>query len=66
MDICVYSGPFGYILIIFAVFTCVDIDECTTGEAGCSQICKNTLGSFECSCDNGYELSYDSKTCDGM
>lgn len=35
---------------------CVDIDECEeSGGAVCDQICKNTIGSYECSCVNGYE-----------
>lgn len=42
-----------------------DIDECSNGTAGCSQVCTNTLGSYQCSCNGGYELSYDGKTCEG-
>ncbi|CAH1165542.1 unnamed protein product [Phyllotreta striolata] len=33
---------------------CVDADECEL-ETSCSQICKNTQGSFQCSCVSGYK-----------
>ena len=32
----------------------------------CSQICINTIGSFICECNIGYQLSDDLKTCLGM
>ena len=32
----------------------------------CSQICINTIGSFVCECNIGYQLSDDLKTCSGM
>lgn len=35
---------------------CVDVDECTDSNGGCSQNCMNTVGSFVCSCDDGYSL----------
>ncbi|XP_066275437.1 uncharacterized protein [Branchiostoma lanceolatum] len=42
-----------------------DVDECATGNGGCSQNCTNTIGSFSCSCQNGYTLNGDSVSCDG-
>ncbi|EAL71369.1 hypothetical protein DDB_G0272434 [Dictyostelium discoideum AX4] len=37
---------------------CEDIDECLDGKnGGCQQNCKNSIGSFECSCDPGYNLN---------
>ena len=41
----------------------LDIDECSEGVSGCSQICVNTIGSYTCSCQNGYKLSNDNHTC---
>ncbi|NWW17794.1 EGFL6 protein, partial [Falcunculus frontatus] len=40
--------------------TCIDIDECSTGKAVCSdnRRCINTFGSFYCKCQLGYELKY--------
>lgn len=42
-----------------------DINECTVGNAGCSQLCVNLPGSFECQCKPGYIMTYDSRTCEG-
>jgi len=36
---------------------CDDVDECATQYGVCSQLCKNTAGSFECSCADGYSMS---------
>lgn len=43
--------PSGYII---DGKVCQDIDECSMN--GCSQECKNTFGSFVCSCREGYVL----------
>ena len=43
-----------------------DTDECIDGTHNCSQICINTIGSFTCVCDDGYELDSDEVTCNGM
>ena len=39
-----------------------DINECEQ-EGICSQICNNTIGGFECSCLEGYNLLPDKRTC---
>uniref|UniRef100_A0A8C5GVT5 Metalloendopeptidase n=1 Tax=Gouania willdenowi TaxID=441366 RepID=A0A8C5GVT5_GOUWI len=40
-------------------------DECAKPDnGGCEQKCVNTLGSFKCACDPGYELSTDKKSCE--
>ena len=41
----------------------LDINECTANTDGCDQVCTNTDGSFECSCNSGFTLSNDGKTC---
>ena len=43
-----------------------DINECTEGTSGCTQSCSNTLGSFQCGCNNGFRLSGNGRTCNGM
>ena len=43
-----------------------DINECLTDNGGCAQTCRNTGGSYYCSCDSGYELTSDNHTCTGM
>jgi len=43
----------------------VDIDEC--GRPGmCQHTCRNTWGSFQCLCDEGYHLAADARSCDGI
>ncbi|XP_038611222.1 tolloid-like protein 1 [Tachyglossus aculeatus] len=40
-------------------------DECAKlDNGGCEQRCVNTLGSYHCACDPGYELGPDKKSCD--
>ena len=41
----------------------VDVDECEVSP--CDQICNNTVGAFECSCNEGFRLDEDGRTCDG-
>jgi hypothetical protein len=43
-----------------------DIDECTADTDGCGQVCTNTDGSFTCSCNSGYTLDSNGRTCNGM
>ena len=35
----------------------LDIDECILNKDSCEQDCSNTIGSYSCSCESGYELS---------
>jgi hypothetical protein len=41
----------------------VDDDECKLGSHECEHICYNTIGSYDCSCLNGYKLGVDGKVC---
>lgn len=43
----------------------IDVDECSRRQSGCSQICINTKGSYKCSCEKGYALAQDGKSCIG-
>ena len=40
-----------------------DTDECEQSSHDCDQICTNTLGSYECSCETDFTLGDDSRTC---
>ena len=42
-----------------------DIDECTSINGGCEDMCINNPGSFDCACGNGYELDTGNTTCKG-
>ncbi|XP_022094182.1 uncharacterized protein LOC110981168 isoform X7 [Acanthaster planci] len=51
--------------------SCTDVDECklyvdepaSGGGRGCDHICENLLQGFKCSCNTGYYLLDDGKTC---
>ena len=43
-----------------------ETNECLTNNGGCAQRCNNTVGSFTCSCNTGYSLDADARTCVGM
>ena len=47
----------------------IDVDECTDPEYAdvipCTLGCKNTVGSYECTCPDGYNLATDGYTCTG-
>ena len=48
-------------------FFCEDINECDDPfSSNCTQICINSPGSFDCSCDPGHRLDEDGITCHGM
>ncbi|XP_028984800.1 complement C1r subcomponent-like [Betta splendens] len=53
----------------FAHYQAIDMDECSAPAPAdgsgplCSQICLNTLGSYQCSCRHGFELRPDERTC---
>lgn len=42
-----------------------DINECLNGNGNCTQLCTNTIGSYSCSCANGYLMQADGRTCIG-
>lgn len=66
-DVVCYS-PLNLLLRnIVYIFIFSDIDECANKSLHlCNQICENTLGSYKCSCEKGFEISRDGYTCEGM
>ena len=50
---------------LFCHMLYTDQDECAVNIDGCDHNCHNSNGSFSCSCNNGYSLNVDNKTCDG-
>ena len=54
------------IALIVAMFL-ADHDECRQdSDNDCSQICNNIEGGYVCSCQEGYELLSDNRTCEGI
>ena len=47
-------------LIVF-----IDINECNTTNGGCEHSCTNTIGSFICNCELGYQLDENGLNCNG-
>lgn len=45
-----------HIFTLNTCYLCIDIDECANSNGGCDQTCTNTIGSFSCGCNDGYEL----------
>ena len=43
----------------------LDINECTNGDNQCDQVCTNQNGSYSCSCNHGYVLLSDQRSCKG-
>ncbi|XP_060917704.1 bone morphogenetic protein 1-like isoform X4 [Labrus mixtus] len=49
----------------FAVNFFKEMDECSRPDNGhCQQRCLNTLGSYRCACDPGFELAADRRSCE--
>lgn len=47
-------------------FLLTEMDECSLPDnGGCEQHCENTLGSYKCTCEPGYELTADKRSCEG-
>ncbi|XP_051783080.1 uncharacterized protein si:dkey-163f14.6 [Erpetoichthys calabaricus] len=45
--------------------TCLDRDECSENNGGCQHNCSNTLGSYQCYCQPGFQLELDQRSCTG-
>ena len=64
------NGECSIILAAFSLTTTsqsiiADINECATGNGGCEQNCNNTVGSYDCSCNVGFQLGNDYHACSG-
>lgn len=59
-------APLRYCNSSSAAFVVAEMDECSRPDNGrCEQRCVNTLGSYKCACDPGYELAADKRSCEG-
>lgn len=59
------SLPARLFLLLFLCLHIPDMDECALSPKPCNFLCKNTEGSYLCSCPRGYSLQPDGKTCKG-
>ena len=58
----------GYILPCYMcmyTYYMTDINECVTFNGYCDQNCTNTIGSYTCSCVEGFVINNNSRSCDG-
>ena len=53
------------LFMLLIVHMQLDVNECLTGNGGCTHNCNNTVGSYQCYCEDGYKLNSDDHTCDG-
>ena len=61
------TGVKGRIRVVTSVTTfTTDIDECEMDPTLCEQICNNTVGSYECKCEDGYQLVAGTNQCAGI
>ena len=43
----------------------VDVNECYASNGGCEHNCHNYIGSYNCTCRDGYDLDLDYHGCTG-
>ena len=43
----------------------LDAEECSSNNGGCAHTCTNTPGSYLCTCNDGYTLAPDKRSCSG-
>ena len=53
------------ILPKFLLIFVSDINECLNNNGGCDQTCTNNNGSYSCSCNIGFVLAPDERSCYG-
>ena len=53
-------------LKVLCYYILSDVNECETEANNCDQLCENTVGSFQCGCNEGYFLNNDGKTCEDV
>lgn len=54
-------------VIYLSMLFLLDVDECASGNGMLCRNgqCVNTIGSFQCLCNDGYEVALDGRTCVG-
>lgn len=44
----------------------LDVDECLDINVDCGQLCINSIGTYDCACEEGYRMGSDGRTCLGQ
>ena len=52
-----------HVVLLLPFYT--EIDECIEGIDRCAHNCHNAVGSYACSCDDGYQIDANGFTCNG-
>ena len=65
-NICVQINLHGYMSVIYAFVSVPSDDNECDNSSPCEQNCNNTIGSYSCSCDEGYSLATDLHGCLGI
>ena len=53
------------LLLLLLLLSLSDVNECANGLHACNQLCNNTMGSYKCSCYDGYMLDQTKASCIG-
>lgn len=51
--------------IVSLIILPTDRNECGLANGGCEHVCTNTDGSYDCSCNSGFQLGSNGRTCKG-
>ena len=49
--------------MLWLLFDLTDVRECDTNNGGCDHVCTEQEGSFQCACNDGYDLQPDARSC---
>ena len=61
-----YCTPIKLLLLIsLNLNTRVDFNECSLSNGGCQQRCLNHFGTYSCSCNYGFLITSDQRSCKG-
>ncbi len=52
--------------VTFTPVCFADVNECGSGNGGCTQLCRNEAGTHSCYCTAGFTLNHDGVSCDGQ
>ena len=52
--------------MIYSLQNVSDINECLEEDICSDGICRNSEGSFQCTCSDGYKLTPDRRQCEGI